>query len=107
MIWFLVHGVWPTCDIDHINGNRSDNRLHNLRLATRSQNNHNRHAPRAAIHGKGVTFHKASGRFRAYLNINHKQISFGYFDTVEEAKDAYATCAPKMLGQFHSEEATQ
>lgn len=41
LAWLLTHGVWPPNEIDHINGNRSDNRICNLRLATSGENKQN------------------------------------------------------------------
>ncbi len=102
IIWALVTGQWPTLDIDHINGSRSDNRWVNLREVTRSQNTLNRHAPRRCRWSRGVTFHKASGLFRAYLNINARQVSFGYHKTPEEAAAAFEAQAPEYLRGEHA-----
>ena len=51
LAWFHVHGTWPAIDIDHRNRVRSDNRLDNLRLATRSQNKANAGVQRAGLKG--------------------------------------------------------
>ena len=90
MAWLYVHGYLPDCDIDHINGIKNDNRIENLRLATRSENNQNRRAAnknnkQSAI---GVTINHI-GKYVAAITINRKAIHLGCFDTIEEASLAY------------------
>lgn len=73
--WFLHYRSWPTFEIDHINGIRSDNRISNLRIATHSQNNHNSKAPKTNTSGvKGVSFHKPSGLWHAQIKTNGKSV---------------------------------
>ena len=103
VIWAMMTGAWPSEDIDHINGVRNDNHWENLREASRSLNNHNRHTPRRSSYPKGVTLHKASGLYRAYVNLEGKQHSLGYFKTEAEAVSAYADKAPALLGEFYKE----
>lgn len=66
--------------IDHINHNRLDNRKLNLREATNSQNQMNRKNKPT-----GVSFHKLSGKWRARITKNQKEIYLGLFETEEEA----------------------
>ena len=55
LAWLIHHGVDPVSDLDHINGDRDDNRIANLRIATQSQNMHNRRADKDNTSGyKGV-----------------------------------------------------
>lgn len=98
--WFYVHGFWPK-EIDHINRDRSDNRMANLRIATRSQNNVN--ASRRSDNKSGVTgvtWHKGSQKWRATCHINGKQVQVGMFDSIEEAAKAYSEAAEKLHGEF-------
>ncbi len=86
---------------DHINGNTLDNRRANLRLATYSQNLRNQKRARHNTSGyKGVGWHKASGKWRAYIQFNGKHISLGYFDTPESAYEAYKKGALEYFGEF-------
>lgn len=55
--WLIVHGEWPECDIDHINGDKTDNRVANLRKLSRSDNLVNQKKTRGVSKHKGVTFH--------------------------------------------------
>lgn len=89
LIWLYVHGACPVEDIDHINGVKNDNRLTNLREATRAENSQNLRKPRS--HNKsgflGVTAHQ--GKWRARINFSGNDRYIGTYDTPEEAHSAY------------------
>ena len=76
LAWFWQHGVWPPEEIDHINGDRTDNRLINLRCASRTENQRNKRFSRVASTGVvGVRRHSA-GKWEvhagpAYIGIFH------------------------------------
>ena len=100
LAWFYVHGAWPK-EIDHINRDRLDNRMSNLRMATRSQNSMNKGRRSDNKSGvTGVTWHKGSQKWRAVCHMNGKQIQVGMFDSIEEAAKAYAEAAEKLHGEF-------
>jgi hypothetical protein len=88
LAWLYTYGVLPK-QLDHINGNKQDNSINNLRLATTAENNQNEH--RARKHNKsgflGVV--PARGKFAAYIRINYKCKFLGYFETPEEAHQVY------------------
>ena len=73
--------------VNHINGIKTDNRKENLRLATRSQNMLNSHKVQATNTSgyPGVSYVSSRKKWRAYIKIGYKQISGGYFNTLEEA----------------------
>lgn len=98
--WLHFYGVWPAgFDIDHINGIRLDNRIANLRLATRSQNNGNSGPQPNNFHGiKGATFSR--GKWQAQLMFKGKNHYLGRFNTAEEANAAYLVAAKKFFGEF-------
>jgi hypothetical protein len=103
LIWFWWHGRWPTAYIDHINGDRADNRIANLREAEHGQNRANSRANQNTITGlKGITFNKLWGRkkFRAGITFQNKRILIGYFTTAQEAHEAYCNVAQKLHGAF-------
>lgn len=77
----------PDIQVDHINGNRLDNRRSNLRLATSSQQKMNRR-PTAASGYKGVRWHKQGKKWHARIKVDGKEVSLGLFDTAEDAARA-------------------
>lgn len=81
--WFMSYGDWPEHEVDHINGDRSDNRIANLRDVTRSMNRQNTHKPKGKSGIVGVEF--KDGRWIARFMGKH----LGCFKTAEAAKDAY------------------
>lgn len=89
VIWAIVHGEWPAGQIDHINGDRSDNRLANLREATASQNQRNAKMQRNNTSGvTGVYWWAARGKWKADIKADGRYIFLGLFDTLEDAAAA-------------------
>ena len=97
LAWLYVYGEWPKGEIDHINGSKSDNRICNLRIATRSQNMANSGTRKVS---KGVSWHKHSGKWNARIRIDGRDVSLGYYRTVEDAREAYRLAAIKHFGEF-------
>jgi hypothetical protein len=100
VIWLHVHGSIPD-EIDHINGDRSDNHLVNLRPCERFQNNGNSKTP---VHNKsgvkGVFWDKAKGRWCAQIKRNGRSAFLGRFDEIADAKAAYDRAAVEYFGDF-------
>ncbi|WP_416820245.1 HNH endonuclease [Delftia tsuruhatensis] len=90
LVWLMTFGVWPSDQIDHRNGIRDDNRIANLRECTSGQNNQNTAVYRSNRSGHtGVSWHKATGKWRARIDRQGVQYVLGHFDDVELAKQAY------------------
>lgn len=99
LAWLYVHGEWPKDLIDHIDGNRSNNCLSNLRPATNSQNKSNGKCYRHNTSGyKGVS--KFRNKWRAQVMHNYKMVYLGLFLTKEEAHEAYLQAAQRLQGEF-------
>jgi len=87
--WFLYYGEWPKGVIDHINGDKLDNRITNLRDTTLLGNSLNRSSNKNAVSKlKGVSRH-THGRWQAQTKVNGKSYHLGLFDTEAEAHKAY------------------
>ena len=100
LAWLYVYGEFPTDQIDHINGNRDDNRIANLRVVNSHQNACNKRSPAGSNPHIGVTKKKRRNQFRwcARIMVNKKAKHLGYFNTVEEAKNAYILAKAQLHG---------
>ena len=99
--WAMAHGVWPTGEIDHVNGNRTDNRASNLRQASRAENCRNAGISVRNSSGlKGVSWDSQTGKWRAQIRTGSSSTSLGRFSTPEEAHAAYCAAAQKHHGEF-------
>ena len=101
LAWFHVYGKWPVEHIDHINGNKQDNRICNLREATNSENMQNvkRAQKRSKSGVKGVSWDKSRNKWTAHICVGGKQRNLGRFDDVQIAASAYKQ-AQQVLHPF-------
>lgn len=100
LAWLYVYGEMPP-ELDHINGNRSDNRIANLRSVTRAQNKMNCRTYKNCTSGlKGATFNKRAQKWKAQIQRDGKKVGLGYFETAEAAHEAYAVAANALHGEF-------
>ena len=94
----MYHGRHPSGEVDHINGDRSDNRISNLREVTRTANARNMKKSAANRSGvTGVSFYKASGKWQSRIMSDGKYLHLGYFDNFEDAVSA-RKLAEKKIG---------
>jgi hypothetical protein len=100
LAWLYKYGEFPKSKIDHINGNTSDNRINNLRLANDVENARNRKITSQNSSGfKGVSKHL--NMWRARYKANNKSYCLGLFETKELASKAYELATLKEFGEFH------
>lgn len=102
LAWWFVHGEMPIGEMDHVNRERADNRIANLRVATRRQNCWNSGGRRTKTGDgpKGVSFDKTRGKYLVRITIDGKLRNIGRFDTVERASEAYREAARRAYGEF-------
>ena len=98
LIWLWVTGAWPDGDVDHIDGNRTNNAWSNLRVCSRAQNLHNMRAKNPKSGFKGVV--KRGGSFMARVRAQGKAHYIGSFKSAEEAARAYDDAARRLQGEF-------
>lgn len=100
LVWFWHTGEWPSKEIDHLNGDRGDNRVENLRPASRPENRQNSISKQQRSGAlAGAHFCTSTGRWRANITVAGKIHRLGRFDTPEEAHAAYLK-AKAELHQF-------
>lgn len=87
--------------VDHMNGNKLDNRFRNLRLCTSAQNARNQKIRFNNTSGfKGVSWDKVHRKYHAYIKVDYRRKHLGYFDNIIDAKNAYIQGAIKYHGKF-------
>ena len=85
--------------VDHVDNNKLNNTISNLRWCTHQQNQHNRQLNKNNTSGiKGITWENE--KWRARIVFNNKKSSLGYFDTLEEAKIVRYQAAKQLYGEF-------
>ena len=99
--WLLMTGRWPKDEIDHRDTDPSNNRWHNLREATSSQNKTNTRTPRNNTSGfKGVYWNKIVRKWWVYINKDCRRHSLGYFDDINEAVSVVTRERMKKHGEY-------
>lgn len=99
LAWLYVYGYWPEKQIDHINLNKQDNRICNLREANASENSRNKALrPDSETGFKGVK--KQGNKYMARCQVGDKRKYLGLYETAEEAHQAYLEYAAITHGEF-------
>lgn len=89
LIWLYHYGKWPEKLIDHVNRNKSDNRIENLREVSQQENQRHTKIQSNNTSGHcGVSWNKPLGKWRAQIMTNNKQIHLGLFNNIEDAVKA-------------------
>lgn len=98
LIWLFVTGKFPINEIDHVNGDKTDNRFENLRDVNRVINTENqRNSVTGSKSGKlGVHWNSRSNKFIARIKVNKKSFHLGTYTSPEEAHAAYLTAKRRL-----------
>lgn len=96
LAWLYIYGKWPQNELDHLDGNRANNKIANLRDAGDVLNSQNRRSPNKnnGVGLLGVSRHGL--RFKAMIGVNWKIKYLGIFDTKEEAHAVYVKAKRKL-----------
>lgn len=94
LAWLWVYGFWPTGEVDHINGDKTDDRFSNLRDVSKKTNRQNIRETRngkssSQLLGVYLDKRKKHKKWRSSINIGGRCVSLGYFFTETEAHQAY------------------
>jgi hypothetical protein len=99
--WAVHYGIWPNSQIDHRDGNRKNNSITNLRLATQTQQNANAGLRKSSSSGKkGVWWCSYTNKWRAGIRKDGCNIYLGRFFDKELAHSAYCKAASDMFDEF-------
>ena len=101
LAWLYVYGVWPKDQIDHINRDRADNRIDNLREASNKENQQNASLSKRNSSGyKGVTWYKRHQKWTASIRVSRKLLHLGYFKRINDAVAARELAEISHFGKF-------
>jgi len=101
VVFAMIHGRWPTGEVDHINCDGLDNRAENLREASPCDNQLNRRLVSHSTSGKkGASYQPRYGNFRATIQIAGKWMHLGTFKTADDAHAAYMRAVQEMRPEF-------
>ena len=101
IVWAMTKGEWPKDQLDHINGNRSDNRPSNLREASNQTNSKNKGMLKSNTSGhKGVSWVPHLQKWKSEITVDRKRIYLGVFTDIEEASAAYEEAATRYFLEF-------
>jgi hypothetical protein len=102
LAWFYVHGYWPSDEVDHIDGDKTNNAISNLRCASRAENEVNKGLKKSNTSGiKGVRWEKHTQKWYAFITVNAKMMSLGRYDSVADAVEARERVAKRIHGEFY------
>jgi hypothetical protein len=96
LAWFYTYGAWPSQDTDHINGDRGDNRIANLRDVDRTTNMENIRTVVKNTKGRMLGVRRDKKKYAAAICVAGKAKNLGSFDTPEEAHEAYLQAKRKL-----------
>lgn len=97
LAWFLYHNKWPEGQIDHINRDKQDNRIVNLRDVTQSVNQHNRDMPTGISKLTGAHWNSRKEKFTSSIKIDGFKHHLGYFNCPTAAHLAYIAKKKEVL----------
>lgn len=96
LAWLHFHGFWPPALIDHINGEKSDNRIQNLRCATPLQNVQNQTKPHRGNKSGALGVSVEKSGFSARIRVDGRLMRLGYYGSLTEAQAAYVTAKRRL-----------
>ena len=98
LVWLHFYGSWPNHQVDHINGNRADNRIANLRDISNAGNGQNRHGHNKNCSSGFLGVYKHGDRWVTKIKVDRKPVHIGVFSTPEEAHAAYVEAKRNLHG---------
>lgn len=101
LVFYIYNGYFPKY-VDHINGEKSDNRIENLRECTKSQNQMNRKRNKNSKHPKGIHFVKSTKKYRVRIQADKVRHLIGDYDNIEDAKLAINKARAIMHKEFYN-----